>query len=118
MATRPIGGTDTQIALGRLFRMAREAAGMTLRQVAHDMGMSINTIRWHEAGTRCLRSDDLIAAARLIGTDPRLLIANPPGRMEAVAMLAESMDWPEDHLWKLLNRPLPKRARKAEASVG
>ena len=74
MATKPTGGTDTQIKLGKLFRSAREAAKVSLRDACSALGMSINTIRWHEAGSRCIRADDLVAAARLFGCSPGYLL--------------------------------------------
>jgi transcriptional regulator with XRE-family HTH domain len=67
MATKPTRGTDEQVALGAMFRRAREGAGISLRGISKDMGMSINTIRWHEAGHRSLRADDLMVAAKIIG---------------------------------------------------
>lgn len=68
--------TDKQ-RLGRHFRHYREAANITLRDMAGRMEMSINTIRWHEAGIRLLRVHDLWKAAGILGVTPdRLLDPN------------------------------------------
>ena len=60
--------------LGRAFRFYREAAGITLRAMSRKMGMSINTIRMHEAGARIMRVEDVWRAAKILGvTNDRLL---------------------------------------------
>ena len=53
-------------ALGARLRVEREAHGISLEDFARAMGGSINTIRWHEAGSRMLRGDDLVQAARIL----------------------------------------------------
>ena len=112
MTTKPTSGTDTQIALGKLFREAREHSGVTLRQLAERMGMSINTIRWHEAGTRCIRVDDLVMAARMMGVPPDILIRDAMPVDEAIERLAASIGITTDELTEKIARPLPRRRRK------
>lgn len=60
--------------LGRAFRFYREAAGLTLRDMAERMGMSINPIRHHEAGIRLLRIPDLWRASSVLGVTPDRLL--------------------------------------------
>ena len=60
--------------LGKHFRHYREAANITLRDMARRMGMSINTIRWHEAGIRLLRVHDLWKASNILGVTPDRLL--------------------------------------------
>jgi transcriptional regulator with XRE-family HTH domain len=60
--------------LGRYFRHYREAANITLRDMAERMGMSINTIRWHEAGLRLLRVPEIWKAADILGVTPDRLL--------------------------------------------
>ena len=67
----------TSVQLGKAFRYYREAANLTLRDMAERMGMSINTIRYHEAGMRLLRLPDIWRAAHVLGvTADRLLDPN------------------------------------------
>lgn len=70
MPAKPTPGTNDQIALGVAFRRARTAAGVTQEQIKVALGVSINTIRWHEAGARCLRADQLVEAARVFKCAP------------------------------------------------
>lgn len=60
--------------LGRYFRHYREAANITLRDMAERMGMSINTIRWHEAGIRLLRVPEIWRASAILGVTPDRLL--------------------------------------------
>lgn len=54
-----------EASLGRLFHDRRKAARpkVSLAQLAAHLKCSINTIRWHEAGTRLMRLDDVVRAA-------------------------------------------------------
>lgn len=61
-------------ALGRRFREARQRHGVPLSVLATRLGLCVNTIRWHEAGDRMLRTDQLVAAAAIIGCEPIDLI--------------------------------------------
>lgn len=81
--TKPVPGTETQIALGRTFLRERSRTGVTLERIATALKTSINTIRWHEAGARSLRADDLIAAAGVMGCSPATLIAVEEAKQQA-----------------------------------
>lgn len=61
--TVPVAKDKRSKMIGSLFRRAREAKGITLRKLAEDMGCSVNTIRWHEAGHTLFRADQLKTAA-------------------------------------------------------
>lgn len=74
MTTRPTEGTAVQKKLGDMFRAARDEAGISLKTLAKQMRRSINTIRWHEAGSRSLRADDLVLAAQVMGCSPTALV--------------------------------------------
>lgn len=74
MTTRPTEGTAVQKALGDTFRNVRTESGITLKALAKRMQRSINTIRWHEAGSRSLRADDLVLAAQVMGCSPTALV--------------------------------------------
>lgn len=74
MTTRPPEGTEVQKALGELFRAKRTQKGISLKAMAQMMRCSINTIRWHEAGGRSLRADELVQAASLMGCSPTILM--------------------------------------------
>lgn len=79
MATRPTEGTAVQKALGEVFRTVRSESGISLKILANRMQRSINTIRWHEAGSRSLRADDLVLAAQVIGCPPADLLTGDFG---------------------------------------
>jgi DNA-binding transcriptional regulator YiaG len=66
---------DEQSAqLGRLHRALRERRGMTLQTYSHLLGCCAMTVRAHEAGTRMLRADQIVQAARVLRVKPRKLI--------------------------------------------
>lgn len=74
MTTKPVKGSIFQQMIGEKFLRARAARGVTLKTLSEQMKCSINTIRWHEAGDRCLRADTLVKAATVIGCCPTDLI--------------------------------------------
>lgn len=76
MTTKPTEGSEVQKALGDTFRSVRTRSGITLKALAQRMQRSINTIRWHEAGSRSLRADDLVLAAQVMGCSPTMLVAD------------------------------------------
>jgi transcriptional regulator with XRE-family HTH domain len=76
MSTKPVARTPLEEALGAAFRAARRANKVSLTAMAQKLGCSINTVRWHEAGARSLRADDLVRAADIIGVDATVLLAN------------------------------------------
>lgn len=79
MNTRPIGGTSVQKQIGDLFLRARCEKGVSQKQIADGMRRSINTVRWHEAGARSFRADDLVLAAEIIGCSPLMLLPDMGG---------------------------------------
>lgn len=74
MSTSETEVDPTAAVLGRAFRYYREAAGLTLRDMASKLTMSINPIRHHEAGIRLLRVPDIWRAANLLGVTPDRLL--------------------------------------------
>lgn len=77
MTTKPTEGTDVQKSLGELFKAVRTQSGISLKAMAQRMQRSINTIRWHEAGSRSLRADDIVLAAQVMGCSPSVLVEKP-----------------------------------------
>lgn len=73
------------VRLGALFRQLRKKRQMTLHQMAARMGLSINTIRQHEAGTRLLRVPEIWRAAEVLRVNPNILTTIKPHREEAHA---------------------------------
>lgn len=65
--------TDEQ-RLGRNFRRYRRAKKLTLRQMADELGCSINTIRYHEGGSRLLRVKEIWRAASILGVAANKLL--------------------------------------------
>lgn len=53
--------------LGAIFRLRRKTACVTLAQLAAELSCSINTIRFHEAGERIMRADQIVRAAGIFG---------------------------------------------------
>jgi transcriptional regulator with XRE-family HTH domain len=62
--------------LGKLFREVRERRRVSLLATAAGIDRTINVVRWHEAGARMLRIDELLKAARLFGVPVVTLIEN------------------------------------------
>lgn len=70
MATVPTPRGEFEAALGERFKAARRARKVWLRDLAKVLGVSVNTIRWHENGARMLRVDLLVQAANHMGVAP------------------------------------------------
>lgn len=67
--TVPVALSPETAALGERFRKARERRDFGLKALSDAIGLSINTIRWHEAGARMMRLDQVEEAARAMGCD-------------------------------------------------
>jgi transcriptional regulator with XRE-family HTH domain len=65
----PIAKGDFEAALGARFRSVRESRDAKLKDLAVHLGLSVNTIRWHEAGAVMLRLDMLHKAAEFLGCE-------------------------------------------------
>lgn len=63
----PIG--EAEAAIGKRFKEARDNAGFTLRALAEAIDVSVNTIRWHEVGSRVMPTEACLKAARLFKVD-------------------------------------------------
>lgn len=61
---------EERAALGQRLRAARLVAGLTVRDVAGALAMSVGRWSGVENGRTALRDDELAAAARLFATDP------------------------------------------------
>lgn len=64
--------------IGAAFRAAREKQKIPLRTLAPAIGVSINTIRWHEAGVRLMRTETVDKAAEFMNVPVSLLFEQPP----------------------------------------
>lgn len=78
MSTKPVPAGEVEVSLGRRFREVRKRQKVRLLDLSQALGCSINTVRWHEAGARMLRTDDLVRCAGVMGVDPAELTVNPP----------------------------------------
>lgn len=76
MTTTPIPKGDFERELGERFRAVRRARKVWLRPLADALGVSVNTIRWHESGARMMRADTIVKAAEIIGVEPGDLLAD------------------------------------------
>lgn len=72
--TQLVAQDDLSAALGRLFRSVREERGVTLQALSDAIERRMNVIRFHEAGVRLMRADDLTRAALAMGVAPRSLM--------------------------------------------
>lgn len=66
--------SDTTAALGRALFRARTSAHMSVRAAASGLGLSVNAYRMRETGASTMRSDEIIAAAKLFGVPPESLL--------------------------------------------
>ncbi|HEY6967367.1 MAG TPA: helix-turn-helix transcriptional regulator [Burkholderiales bacterium] len=66
-----------RVALGELFAEWRRKRKVGLRAIAGSLQVSVNTIRWHEAGDVSLRADMIVRAARVMRVSPGTLINIP-----------------------------------------
>jgi biotin operon repressor len=78
---RPVGLIEQ--ALGRQMRALREGAGYDLITFAKLMKRNVNTIRWHEAGSRMMRLGDIVRAAAILGVEPGQLCVQAGKRKRA-----------------------------------
>lgn len=74
MTTVPKRAGEVEACLGATFRAERKARGVSQGRIAKGLGVSINTVRWHEAGARSMRLADIVRAACIIGCRPEALI--------------------------------------------
>ena len=89
MATVPVPKGEADEAIGQRLRYERRAKGVWLRDLARELGVSVNTIRWHEAGARLMRLDLVVRAAQVIGIHPAKLITDEPTQPEPAPVAAE-----------------------------
>ncbi|CAB4122665.1 HTH_XRE domain containing protein [uncultured Caudovirales phage] len=74
--TKPIPRGEVEIELGERFRRVRKSCGMSLAELSLGLKCSINTLRWHEAGARPLRVDEIVRSAEIMGCVPNILIVS------------------------------------------
>ena len=77
--TVPVPSSPENAALGACFKSVRRRQKVWLRPLAEAMGCSVNTIRWHEAGDRMMRLDEVIKAASIMGVDASELMKPKEG---------------------------------------
>jgi transcriptional regulator with XRE-family HTH domain len=65
--TIPEPAGELEASIGARFRKVRKGRKVSLRTLADRLQVSINTVRWHEAGARMMRVDDVAKAAEIIG---------------------------------------------------
>lgn len=74
MATVPTPKGEFEARLGETFRVIRRSRSVWLRDLAKVLGVSVNTIRWHENGARMMRADLIVKAAEHMGIEPGVLL--------------------------------------------
>ena len=75
-----------RLTLGPRLRAARDLAGMTLRGVAAELGVSVNSVVQWEHGTLPVE-DNRAKLAALYGRDEDVLFAEVAARMDAARAL-------------------------------
>lgn len=68
--TIPVAKGDLEAAIGAAFKAARVAKGLSLLDTCKALGVSQNTVRWHEAGHTIMGPEPLFAAGTLFDVDP------------------------------------------------
>ena len=74
---------DLERRMGERFKELRREHKIWLEPLAKALGVSINTIRWHEAGVRSMRSDLIVRAAEIIGVPAGELVLSQPKKKSA-----------------------------------
>jgi transcriptional regulator with XRE-family HTH domain len=74
---------DLERRMGERFKELRREHKIWLEPLAKALGVSINTIRWHEAGVRSMRSDLIVRAAEIIGVPAGELVLSQPKKKRA-----------------------------------
>lgn len=92
------GRTAHRELLGRTVRDLRERRGMTVRGMAHELGVSIGTVSAIENGRVSTSSERVLHLADLLDTRPDLLLTGAPepvvdDRWERAATTAEDPNW-------------------------
>lgn len=73
--TRPKARNPQLLAIGTRLRIEREAQGISLNDLCVAIGCAINTVRWHEAGSRMMRADQIVRCATVLRLDaPALML--------------------------------------------
>ena len=67
MSNSLTASSELEARIGENFRLVRRSRKVWLTTLAEALGVSVNTIRWHEAGVRSMRSDLIVRAAEVIG---------------------------------------------------
>ena len=66
MTTKPVPKTSLEVSLGAHFRKVRKEREFTLDTLRKALGVSVNTLRWHEAGARSMRLNDVVRAVQIM----------------------------------------------------
>lgn len=81
---------EKQIQIGRRIQLYRKYAGITLKDLANEMGISAQQINKYEKGINCVKASTLVEIADIIGVDVMLLIKNPDDTCEDIELKNES----------------------------
>lgn len=68
--SKPTAKGQTERLLGERFRSVRRSRKVWLLDLSKALNVSVNTIRWHEAGARMMRSDLIVRAAEVLNVTP------------------------------------------------
>lgn len=71
--TVPIPKGPEEAKIGAAFRAARTGKGVTLAATAASIGVSVNSVRWHEGGASIMPPEKVFAAAKLFKASPEAL---------------------------------------------
>ncbi|CAB4122275.1 HTH_XRE domain containing protein [uncultured Caudovirales phage] len=63
----PTSKGELELQIGTAFSEVRRKHNFWLRNLAAELGVCVNTIRWHESGARMMRADIVVKAAQIMG---------------------------------------------------
>jgi transcriptional regulator with XRE-family HTH domain len=99
---------DQQI--GQRIAAARQAAGLTVRDLAHRLGWPHTTLSNYEVGRRSLPVNRLYEIAVALQRTPASLLIDPPEAASIVNALADNLDrcLQVQMVMEMLDDPLPE----------
>jgi transcriptional regulator with XRE-family HTH domain len=78
LAVKPVPVGPREVALGAAFQLARKKRRLSLRRLARILHVSVNTLRWHEAGAVMFRTGTIVRAAEVMDVPPVVLLIDDP----------------------------------------
>src|SRR5437773_2369390 len=100
---------ETNVQIGKRLAAARQAAGLSIRQLADKLGWPHTTLGNYESGRRTLPIPRLCDIAAVLGRTPAALLLDPPEAARIVEQIAGNLERCMQIAYFLdtLDQPLP-----------